>query len=80
MLQSRHLGREVQAMPVDATIWLSTKQAADMVGVDPVTWRRWDDAGRLTSIRRYMPGKFRYYHRADVEEYIRRAMVNEGNE
>ena len=80
MIQSAHLGREVQAMPVDATIWLSTREAARMVGVDPATWRRWDDAGRLASIRRYQPGAYRYYRRADVEEYIRRAMGNEGNE
>lgn len=80
MIQSAHLGREVQAMPVDATIWLSTRQAAALVGVDPATWRRWDDAGRLASIRKYQPGAYRYYHRDDVEGYIRAAMGDKANE
>lgn len=80
MLQSTHLAREVQAMPVDEAIWMSTREAARAVGVDPATWRRWDDAGRLAGIRRYQPGKYRFYRRADVEDYIRRAMGNEGDE
>lgn len=80
MLQSTHLAREVQAMPVDESIWMSTRAAARAVGVDPATWRRWDDAGRLVSIRKYQPGSFRYYHREDVARYIRAAMGNEGNE
>ncbi len=48
---------------------ITIKKASEMLGVNSQTLRRWDDSGRLVSIR----GKnnYRYYKKEDIDEYIK---------
>ena len=43
-------------------------QASKMIGVSIQTLRRWDDAGKLSSVRRAKAGH-RYYKKEDIENY-----------
>ena len=43
-------------------------QASKMIGVSMQTLRRWDDAGKLSSVRRTKAG-YRYYKKEDIENY-----------
>lgn len=43
-------------------------QASKMIGVSIQTLRRWDDAGKLSSVRRTKAGH-RYYKKEDIENY-----------
>ena len=43
-------------------------QASKMIGVSIQTLRRWDDAGKLSSVRRTKTGH-RYYKKEDIENY-----------
>ncbi|PIX03362.1 hypothetical protein COZ78_00740, partial [bacterium (Candidatus Gribaldobacteria) CG_4_8_14_3_um_filter_42_11] len=43
-------------------------QASKMLGVSIQTLRRWDDAGKLFSIRKTTTG-YRYYRKEDIENY-----------
>jgi excisionase family DNA binding protein len=48
--------------------YLTIAQAATYVGVSAATLRRWDDAGKLTAVRR--PGsQYRFYRIADLEPF-----------
>lgn len=49
---------------------LTIKQASEMLGVSIQTLRRWDDSGKLSSIRKKATGH-RYYQRADIKSYMR---------
>lgn len=49
---------------------LTISQASKMIGVSIQTLRRWDDSGKLLSIREKKTGN-RYYARDDVENYIK---------
>ena len=49
---------------------LTIGQASKIIGVSIQTLRRWDDSGKLLSIRRKKKGH-RYYARNDVEDYIK---------
>jgi len=49
---------------------LTIGQASKMVGVSIQTLRRWDDSGKLPSVRKKATGH-RYYGKDDVENYIK---------
>ncbi|OIO50258.1 MAG: hypothetical protein AUJ11_03060 [Parcubacteria group bacterium CG1_02_44_65] len=49
---------------------LTIGQASKMVGVSIQTLRRWDDVGRLPSVRK-PKGGHRHYRKEDVENYIK---------
>ena len=44
-------------------------EAADLIGVNIMTLRRWDESGRLSSIRK-KEGGIRYYRRKDIEVFM----------
>jgi len=46
---------------------ITIKKASEMLNVSTQTLRRWDESGRLVSVR----GKnnYRYYKKEDIEEY-----------
>ncbi len=48
---------------------LTIKQAADKLGINPQTLRRWDKSNRLVSVRG--ENNYRYYKKQDIEEYIK---------
>lgn len=45
-------------------------QASEMVGVSIQTLRRWDDSGKLSSVRKKKTGN-RYYRKDEIDEFIR---------
>ena len=49
---------------------LTIGQASKMIGVSIQTLRRWDESGRLNSVRKKKAGH-RYYRRSDIEDYTR---------
>jgi len=49
---------------------LTIGQASKMIGVSIQTLRRWDDSGKLPSVRKKATGH-RYYRKDDVENYIK---------
>jgi len=49
---------------------LTISQASKMLGVSIQTLRRWDDAGKLSSVRKGITGH-RYYTRDDIDNYIK---------
>lgn len=54
---------------------LTIGQASEMIGVSIQTLRRWDDSGKLSSVRKKKTGH-RYYQRDDVEDYIKNNFKN----
>ena len=44
-------------------------EAAELLGVNIITLRRWDESGRLSSIR--SDGGHRYYRRKDIEVFLK---------
>ncbi|MFH1462520.1 MAG: helix-turn-helix domain-containing protein [bacterium] len=55
---------------------LTISQTAKTLGVSIQTLRRWDDSGKLSSVRGKEAGGHRYYLKSDIENYIRN---NQGN-
>jgi len=49
---------------------LTISQASKMIGVSIQTLRRWDDAGKLPSVRKRITGH-RYYTKDDIDNYIK---------
>jgi len=49
---------------------LTISQTAEIIGVSIQTLRRWDDYGKLRSVRKKETGN-RYYRRDDVEKFIK---------
>lgn len=49
---------------------LTISQASEMIGVSIQTLRRWDDIGKLPSVRKKTTGN-RYYKKDVIEKYIR---------
>lgn len=54
---------------------LTIGQAAEMMGVSIQTLRRWDDSGKLRSVRRKKTGN-RYYREDDIERFIKGNLKN----
>ena len=48
---------------------LTISQTAKMLGVSIQTLRRWDDANKLSPIRKSVTGN-RYYTRDDIDNYM----------
>ena len=44
-------------------------EAAELLGVSIMTLRRWDESGRLSSVRK-KPGGNRYYRREDIDVFL----------
>jgi excisionase family DNA binding protein len=44
-------------------------EAAELLGVSIMTLRRWDESGRLLSVRD-KPGGHRYYHKEDIDVFL----------
>lgn len=44
-------------------------EAAELLGITIMTLRRWDESGRLLSVRD-KPGSHRYYRRADIDVFL----------
>ncbi len=49
---------------------LTINEAAELVGVDKMTLRRWDNAGKLKAYRNPM-NKYRLYKREELEDLLK---------
>lgn len=49
--------------------YVHVKEAAELLGVSPMTLRNWDQSGKLVSIRNPMNG-YRLYKRSDLEKFL----------
>ncbi len=49
--------------------YVQVKEAAELLGVSPMTLRNWDHSGKLVSIRNPMNG-YRLYKRSDLEKFL----------
>jgi len=50
--------------------YMTIKKAAELLGVDKTTLRRWDKAGKLTPYRHPL-NKYRLYKKADLEQLLK---------
>jgi len=50
--------------------YLSIKQAAEIIGVTPLTLRNWDKAGKLQAFRNPV-NNYRYYRVDQIEAFLR---------
>ena len=50
--------------------YMTIKEAAELLGVDKTTLRRWDKAGKLKPYRHPL-NKYRLYKKADLEQLLR---------
>jgi|694.fasta_scaffold103831_1 excisionase family DNA binding protein len=50
--------------------FLNINEAAELIGVDKMTLRRWDNAGKLKAYRNPM-NKYRLYKREELEALLR---------
>jgi len=48
---------------------LSISEAAELLGISIMTLRRWDESGRLVSVRKKEGGN-RYYRKSDIEVFL----------
>lgn len=62
--------------------WLKVSDAADILGVAPVTLWKWRKNGVINEVRTRREGAYTYYHVDDVRALARRleSEDNEGNE
>ena len=49
---------------------IRAREAATLLGVHPVTLRRWSDSGDFPPPVRLGPRQFRYYALADIERHL----------
>lgn len=54
---------------------LTIKEAANLLGVTPLTLRNWDKKGKLTPTRHPI-NNYRVYRRSDVERLIQEVTTN----
>ena len=59
--------------------WLKVSDAADILGVAPVTLWKWRKAGMIDQVRTRKEGAYTYYHVDDIRALARR-LESEGNE
>lgn len=50
--------------------YLTIKQASEVLGVSPMTLRRWDSAGKLKSYRHPL-NKYRLYKKEELENLLK---------
>ena len=50
--------------------YLTIKEAAELLGVDKTTLRRWDKAGKLTPYRHPL-NRYRLYKKEELEQLLR---------
>lgn len=50
--------------------YMTIKEAAELLGVDKTTLRRWDKAGKLTPYRHPL-NRYRLYKKAELEQLLR---------
>jgi len=50
--------------------YITIKEAAELLGVDKTTLRRWDKAGKLTPYRHPL-NRYRLYKREELEQLLR---------
>ena len=50
--------------------YATIKEAAELLGVDKTTLRRWDKAGKLKPYRRPI-NSYRLYKRSDIEQILK---------
>jgi len=50
--------------------YLTIKQASEILGVNPMTLRRWDKAGKLKSYRHPL-NKYRLYKKEELENLLK---------
>ena len=61
---------KVETMPtVTSETYLTIKEAAEFLGVNPMTLRRWDATGKLKA-RRHPMNHYRLYRRAELEQVL----------
>lgn len=53
------------------TVLMTVSEAARVLGVDPMTLRRWDNAKKLIAVR-HPYNNYRLYKRAEIEQLLRR--------
>lgn len=49
--------------------YLSVSQAAEFIGVTPLTLRNWDKAGKLKAVRNPING-YRMYDKEELEKFL----------
>jgi len=49
--------------------FITIKEAAELIGVSPLTLRRWDNAGRFTP-RRHPINRYRLYDRKELSKIL----------
>lgn len=59
----------------DQSKLVTIKDAADMLGVTPLTLRNWDKSGKFSALRHPM-NNYRVYRREDIEKLISEIQVN----
>ena len=57
-------------VPVWLKLNLTIKEAAELLGVDKTTLRRWDKAGKLTPYRHPL-NRYRLYKKEELEQLLR---------
>lgn len=50
--------------------YLTIKEASEVLGVNPMTLRRWDNSGKLKSYRHPL-NKYRLYKREELENLLK---------
>jgi MerR family transcriptional regulator, copper efflux regulator len=51
--------------------YMTIAEAADYIGVSPMTLRRWDKAGKLQA-KRHPMNRYRLYKKSDLEKILNR--------
>ncbi|MGN0728891.1 MerR family transcriptional regulator [Treponema sp.] len=57
---------------------MTIAQAADYVGVTPLTLRNWDKAGKLKAIRNPLNG-YRMYDKEELDKFLSQLQLGEKN-
>ena len=60
-----------QVLPPSLKDCLTVKEAASLLGVTPITLRRWDHKGKLRS-KRHPINRYRLYRKKDLEALLAR--------
>ena len=58
-----------KSMPPNLKEYLRIQEAAEVLGVNPMTLRRWDSSGKLPALRHPISG-YRLYSKPDLEAIL----------